>query len=321
MRQQASPFQQYNKTDMDGILLISTESEKVLSNKPFDVSALQPCNNAEADTSIILHLAHASSQGHDKAFVRTVDSDIVVLAIAFYEQLGLSELWIGFGSGKSDRDIPVHSIYAQLGPSKSLALPICHALTCCDTTSELLGCRTKTAWTAWNSTPALRDTMITLTEPPESFTMESVHMQCIERFVVLMYSKTCGSATMVSTIYSQMEVVPLTVFRQPRQHSSNMLRGLCSKLVLSGSSQSLVTKKSLSLINVDWNRISTSSNGAQSGPPWLTQARLVPSSCIVDAQKHGGGIVNAAGRTGLRCPPLCKCEGGCLNNDDINANH
>ena len=216
MRQQASPFQQHNKTDMDGILLISTESEKVLSNKPFDVSALQPCNHAEADTSIILHLAHASSQGHDKAFVRTVDSDIVVLAIAFYEQLGLSELWIGFGSGKNHRDIPVHSIYAQLGPSKSLALPICHALTCCDTTSQLLGCRTKTAWTAWNSTPALRDTMITLTEPPESFTMESVHMQCIERFVVLMYSKTCGSATMVSTIYSQMEVVPLTVFRQPR---------------------------------------------------------------------------------------------------------
>ena len=30
---------------------------------------------------------------------------------------------------------------------------------------------------------------------PESFTMEYVHMQCIERFIVLMYSKTCGSAT------------------------------------------------------------------------------------------------------------------------------
>ena len=100
---------------MDGILLISTESKKVLSNKTFDVSA-PTCNHAEADTRIILHLAHASSQGHDKAFLRTVDSDIVVLAIAFYEQLGLSELWIGFGSVKSYRDIPVHSIHAQLGP-------------------------------------------------------------------------------------------------------------------------------------------------------------------------------------------------------------
>ena len=68
---------------MDIILLISIESEKVLSNKPFDVTALRPYNHAEADMRIILHLAHASSQGHDKAFVRTGDSDIIVLAIAF----------------------------------------------------------------------------------------------------------------------------------------------------------------------------------------------------------------------------------------------
>ena len=120
---------------MDGILLISTESEKVLSNKPLDVSALQPGNHAEADTRIILHLSHASSQGHDKAFVRTVDSDVVVPAIAFYEQVGLSEFWIGFGNGKSYRDILVHSIHTQLGPLKSLALPLFHALTGCDATS------------------------------------------------------------------------------------------------------------------------------------------------------------------------------------------
>ena len=105
------------------------------------MSALQPCNHSEADTRIILHLAHASSQGHIKAFVHTVDSDIIVLAIAFYEQLGLSELWIGVGSGKSFRDIPVHSIHAQLGPSKSLALPLFHALTC--TTYQLLVCGKK----------------------------------------------------------------------------------------------------------------------------------------------------------------------------------
>jgi len=165
-------------------------------------------------------------------------------------------------------------------------------------TYQLLGCGKKTPWTARNSIPALTYTLITLNEAPESFTMEYVHMQCIERFVVLMYSKTCSSATVndAGTIYFQMEVVPLTVFRQPRQHSSNMLRGLCSKLVLSGSSQSLVTRKSLSLINGDGNKISTTSNGFHSGPHWLTQARLVPSSCTVDAQNHAGRIVNAAGQ-------------------------
>ena len=88
---------------------------------------------------------------------------------------------------------------AQIGPSKSLALPLFHALTGCDTTSQLLGCGKKTACTSWNSTPALTYIMMTLTEAPESFTMEYVHMQCIERFVVLMYSKTCGSATVNDT--------------------------------------------------------------------------------------------------------------------------
>ena len=62
---------QLAKTDFDGKLLLSTEFEKVLSNKPFNVSAIQPCIHAEADTRIILHLAHASTLGNDKAFVRS----------------------------------------------------------------------------------------------------------------------------------------------------------------------------------------------------------------------------------------------------------
>ena len=71
-------------------------SETVLSSKIFDTSALKPRNQREADTRIKLHLAHASSQGHDKACIRTV----VVHGNAFLEQLGLSELCIGFGTGK-----------------------------------------------------------------------------------------------------------------------------------------------------------------------------------------------------------------------------
>ena len=53
-----------------------------------------------------------------KHFVRTVDRDIIVLAIAFFDCLGLSELWIGFGTGKHYRDIAIHNIHAELGTSK-----------------------------------------------------------------------------------------------------------------------------------------------------------------------------------------------------------
>jgi hypothetical protein len=34
-----------------------------------------------------------------------VDSDVVVMAIRFFETLGASELWVGLGSGKKYRDM------------------------------------------------------------------------------------------------------------------------------------------------------------------------------------------------------------------------
>ena len=47
------------KKDLGGKLLLSTKCERVLSNRPCDVSALEPCNHSGADTMIFHHLAHA----------------------------------------------------------------------------------------------------------------------------------------------------------------------------------------------------------------------------------------------------------------------
>ena len=86
---------------MGGKLLLSTRFETVLSNKNCDLTTLQPCNHSEADTRILLHLAHAAKQGHTKAYVRTVDNNVIVLTIRFFESLSLSELSVGFGTGKT----------------------------------------------------------------------------------------------------------------------------------------------------------------------------------------------------------------------------
>ena len=60
---------------------------KFISNIPCDVSVLQTCNHSEADTR--------------KTYVRTVDSDVVVLAIHVFATFGFSELWVCFGIGKT----------------------------------------------------------------------------------------------------------------------------------------------------------------------------------------------------------------------------
>jgi len=45
-------------------------------------SALAPCNHEEAESDIMLHAAHAAHSGHKKILIRTVDTDVVVLAVA-----------------------------------------------------------------------------------------------------------------------------------------------------------------------------------------------------------------------------------------------
>ena len=57
------------KKDLGGKLLLSTKCERVLSNRPCDVSALEPCNYSEADTMIFRRFAHASGQGPRTAYM------------------------------------------------------------------------------------------------------------------------------------------------------------------------------------------------------------------------------------------------------------
>ena len=57
------------KKDLGGKLLLSTKCERVISNRPCDASALETYNHSEADTMICRHLAHASGQGHQTAYM------------------------------------------------------------------------------------------------------------------------------------------------------------------------------------------------------------------------------------------------------------
>ena len=90
-----------------------------------------------------------SISGSRKSFC----TSIVVLALSVFEKVKLAELWIRFGSGKIYRDIFVHIPHQKLGRSKSLALPLFHSLTGCDTASHILSFGKKSGWNAWRNTP------------------------------------------------------------------------------------------------------------------------------------------------------------------------
>ena len=306
---------QISKTDMGRKLLLSTHFETVLSNRHCDLATLQPCNHSEADTRILLHLAHAAEQGHTTAYVRTVDSDIVVLTVRFFETLGLSELWVGFGTGKKYRDIPVHTICSKLGPSRSLALPLFHSLTGCDTTSQFLGCGKKTAWAAWTSMPDLTDTLVALTHNPDIFSLESVHMQQIERFVVLMYSKGCGAAgvnearhRLFTTGSRSLENIPPTQAALFQHVKRALLQAS-----FYWSQATSVQQEIPDFSEWGWHKDGTSTWQ----PLWTT---LSDASVACAILLHCGCLKACIGRckckrASVRCTTVCKCEGGCINNE------
>ena len=95
---------------------ISTHDETIVStqNDMSDVEYLQPCSHEEADTRILLHVAHCARQGLRKLVIRTVDTDMVVLAKGHFPAIRLDELWVRFGVGSHFRQIPIQEIVKSI---------------------------------------------------------------------------------------------------------------------------------------------------------------------------------------------------------------
>ena len=129
-----------------------TNGEQVLSNpKKEDNAALNPFRHEEADTHMLLHVAHASRHGHSKILIRTVDTDVVAIAVRIFQLFeALQQLWMAFDTGKSFRYLAIHEIAAAVGPQKALALPMFHAITGCDTVSVSTSHEKRRSWITWN---------------------------------------------------------------------------------------------------------------------------------------------------------------------------
>lgn len=167
--------------------ILSTHHTAVLCNQPRDNTGIAPCTHEEADTRILLHLADAVKEGYSKASIRTVDTDVLVLAVKAAQCLSLTELWVAFGAGKNFRHLAAHEIANALGPDCCMALPMFHAFTGCDTVSCFGGRGKRTAWDTWMNFPDVTESFSALATTPQ--TIDS-WMQAVERFVVLLYDRT-----------------------------------------------------------------------------------------------------------------------------------
>jgi len=138
---------------------------------------------------MLLHASHAARHGHHKIMIRTVDTDVVVLAVSVVQNLQPeNELWIAFGTGKGFQYLAAHEVAAGLGPDKAQALPMFRSLTGCDTVSSFASHGKKTVWAVWNVLPELSRALLKLSSAPSDIPEEVLHT--IERFVTLLYGRT-----------------------------------------------------------------------------------------------------------------------------------
>ena len=95
--------------------VIGTLHKDVVYTHARYIAGLAPCTHEEADTRMLLPVQDAMKQGYTKVSIRTVDTDVVVLAVAAAEPLSIDQLWVAFGTGKSFRFLAAHEMAQELG--------------------------------------------------------------------------------------------------------------------------------------------------------------------------------------------------------------
>lgn len=108
-----------------GKQIISTFKDKVISFNRNTFEPISPVTHEEADARLFLHVWHASEYSdHSKISVKTVDSDVVVIALYVFPKLPkLEELWVEYGSGKHVQYLPIHELHRKLPKGVTDILP------------------------------------------------------------------------------------------------------------------------------------------------------------------------------------------------------
>ena len=120
--------------------VIITHHQDVLCIHQRNTTCLATCTQEEADTTIFLHVADTVTHGNEKVMIQTVDTDVLVMAVAAVQQFPIEELWLAFASSTTFIYIPAHEIAHGLGHEKCIALPFLRVFSGCDTVMSVMLC-------------------------------------------------------------------------------------------------------------------------------------------------------------------------------------
>ena len=115
--------EEISKIVVVGKTILVTSKENVKKTDDTNVDTLQPCKIEEFDCRFPLHLYHAVQNGHKNLLVKTVDTDIIIVAIARFKEIGCETLYIEYGKADKLRIYAIQNIVKGLKEDVE-ALPI-----------------------------------------------------------------------------------------------------------------------------------------------------------------------------------------------------
>ena len=136
---------------------------------------------------MFVHVKKMANSGQQKAIIKTVDTDVVIIALAPFSELNLEELWIAFRTGKDRHWLPIHKYATKLGEQTCSGLLFWYSFTGCDIIA-FPGKRKKTAWETWRSYPEVTEVFARLLNALA--TIAECDFAVLEGFVVLMYNRS-----------------------------------------------------------------------------------------------------------------------------------
>ena len=287
----------------------------ITNNGQSTSSFISPCNHEEADTRVFLHVNDMSLQGHTKITVRTVDTDVLVIAVSVFARLKdqLEELWIDFGTGKHRQFIPIHSIFINLGESKALGLPFFHAFTGCDQVSYFSKVSKGSAWKMWDLFDDITPVFQRLScKPSLSEVKESLPI--IERFTVLMYNRTSNCLT-TNECRKDLFCKGRSIDSIPPT-SAALLKHVLRSSYIAGYiwEQSIIANQVLpDPEDWGWKNIDGSFIPHWSDLPDVTLASKQLIKCMCNPEKGCKERCQCV-TSGFLCTELCKCKGECERN-------
>ena len=162
----------------DGVLALSIKNDRCVTVEELNA------DHEEADTRMLLHAEHASQDGQ-RIVIQSPDTDVLILCVSHYDDIGCEELWFRTGVKDRLRYIPAHKISLLLGPRMCKVLPAFHAVTGCDSTSALSGIGKKKAWKMISKSKVHQESLVSV---GQSLEVDDVTAKKTELFICSLYT-------------------------------------------------------------------------------------------------------------------------------------